>query len=314
MWKSLNNEKFGLMNGVSDFVSKLEFDRSISLPNLTKTEKIYIFSDYGGEHKNSDFISYAFLITDWQSVSSSIYEYNNFKRAFNLGNRIISYKKLNDNLRFRALSSFLSFSDNINGIIVIFLIQKEISSIFEGDLPDKSSIDFSVWKSDDFEKLMRIIHLISLFINGLTRPMQDVCWITDQDNIVVNDQKLISVTQMFGNISSHYLSHNLRKLQCGRANIEKNNYFEVFCSIPDLIAGGATELLTYYTENNIFPNNKIIVPSSKTTKSKVNTIIGWFMNNHSNLKKLCISLTKGDTTLYKITHLKFHNLHNYLEL
>jgi len=314
IWKPLSNEKFGLINGVSDFIFKLELDRSLSFPDLTESEKIYIFSDYGGEHKNSDFISYAFLITDWQSLVSCAYNYNIFKDVYNLGDRIISYKKLNDNKRFRALYPFLNFSDNINGIIVVFLIQKEINSIFEGELPAESSVDFSLWKSDDFEKLMRIIHIISLFVSGLTRPMQDVCWITDQDNIVVNDQKLINLTKIFGNISSYYLSHTLKKLQCGRANIEKNNYFEVLCSIPDLSAGAVTDLLTYYSENNIFPNDRVIVPSSKNTKPKVNTIIGWLMNNRSKLKKLCVSLTKGDTKLYKITHLKFHNLYNYLEL
>ncbi|MCD9186729.1 MAG: hypothetical protein LUM44_09865 [Pyrinomonadaceae bacterium] len=314
VWKPLSNDKFGLIKSVNDFILKLEINREISFPNFLKTEKLYFFSDYGGEHKDADFISYAFLITDLESVLNFTYYHPQLLDSLNLSNRIISYKKLNDKLRMKALYPFLEFSNNINGIIFVLLVEKSISTLFESQFQKERLNDYSKWKSFDFEKLMRVIHFISLFISGLSQPMQDICWISDEDNIVVNDEKLITITEMLANVSSHYLTHSLNKLQCGRANIEIGKNFEALCSIPDLCAGAITDLLTYYSSNDIFPDSKVIVPTKKDTKTKINQIIYWFMNNNHNLKKVCFSITDDKSDRYILSHLRFHNLYNYLGL
>src|SRR5207249_3520816 len=101
---------------------------------------------------------------------------------------------------------FLSAANNIGGLSVSILVHKAIVSLFREsaqiDLSEPGLEGFSHWKGTSFEKMLRIVHLVSFFIAGLSRAGQDVLWITDEDEIAANDDRLSELTKLFGNVSS----------------------------------------------------------------------------------------------------------------
>jgi hypothetical protein len=86
--------------------------------------------------------------------------------------------------------------------------------------------------------MLRVVHIVSFFLAGLSRAHQNVIWITDEDEIAANDNRMRELTNLFGNISSHYLPHSMGHFRCGTMKSDDGSrQLEDLASIPDLVAG-----------------------------------------------------------------------------
>lgn len=306
-WKYTSKENLGFANQISEFIGKIENNRSIELPDLRQSKSLFVFSDYGGEHKSTKFNTYSFLIIDVESVGFFYEKYIEFNKERDLYGRVIEFKRLNDKIRSDNLIPFLSLADNLNGIVFNIVVEKKINTLFEKI--DIIPLEYQIWKKKTFEKLLRVCHLLSILVNGLSKEFQDVCWITDEDNIVANNEQLTLLTTLFANTCSYYLDHDLRHFRLGRANIEINKNFEYLCAIPDLVSGGLNEVLDSHLNQNVFPITDIVIPTPKETKLKAKTIVSWLIDNSkSQLKKVSILISDCNENGFKISHLKFHNM------
>lgn len=157
------------------------------------------------------------------------------------------------------------------------------------------------------EKLLRIVHFLSLFVAGLSRSGQDVLWITDEDDIVANIDRHQDLTTIFGQICSHYLKHNLRYLRVATtASDTGKRDVEDLVSIADLAADALCEVLNTYLRRGVAPTPELILPAPSQLDDKTLALMNWFSDCTQGLKRLVLSVDPiDDFTSLSVKHLTF---------
>ena len=94
---------------------------------------------------------------------------------------------LGDRQRQKALIPFLDASDELSGVLTTFAFRKSIKDLYTDKELFKllqNTWDFkSKWKQKSFENMVRVAHLVGLLIGGLSRPNQNIYWISDEDKL-----------------------------------------------------------------------------------------------------------------------------------
>jgi hypothetical protein len=316
-WNPLNNPEMGFMDSFSKSIENCEKRYPDLLPDLRNGSMIFIGSDYSGQHKTSLYESLSFLFADlsgcdvWEGLRGI------FRQRYLSDGRRISFKDLGDKKRKLALSAFLSAANTIPGLIVTILIDKNIASLFRTtgrltmDTPELS--EYSHWGSATFEKLLRVVHFVSLFLTGLSRPYQDILWITDEDDIVANEERLREFVKIFSIICSHYLKHDLRHLRIGSTKSDTGKRdIEDLVSLADIVSGALVYLLTQYKKNNIIPGEYISLPPLRNLNQKTTEIMNWFADHTNPLKRLVYEI-KEDVISKKLI-LRYWRFHGSRDL
>lgn len=311
-WGEINSELSGLMKGFSESIRQMEFRHPGLLPDIRKGDTIFIGSDYGGQHDLAQYETYTFILADLENCIAWENLRQDWRKTFLRDGRRMSYKKLNDKRCMKALPPFLQAANFIPGLVVAILADKRIKTLFES--VESDTIDTSIlkirsqWKEPVFEKLLRIMHFASLFLSGLSKPYQNVIWISDEDEIVPNDKRLTEAVNLFGIISSHYLNHTLGHFRWGTTKLDnRGRQLEDLVAIADLVAGSLSSILTKYKEQNIIPRSEIIISPPKNLSRKDKDIMDWFSDNVRTLKRLVyvIDPLQGQTG-FNLKHVRFH--------
>lgn len=314
VWRHLGRPEFAHANSWSSAVADLEKKSPGIFPNIRNGQTIIITSDYSGQHKSSLYEVMAFLIADLENSASWEGKRQYLRRELLPNHRRMSFKGLNDKFRRNALASFLDASNDIPGIIVICAVDQQLSSLFTTgkkiDMDSPGCKDFNCFSASAFEKLLRIIDFVSLFLAGLSKPMQNVFWFSDEDEIVANEERIRKATELFGRIASHYLPHNMRHLRFGSTKCDDGSLqIEDFAALPDLAAGAYAEFLTLLRKEGMLPKTAILLPPPPSLSIKTRYILGWVSNVKQNLKKLACIITKGDNSgSLKTQWLELHNV------
>jgi hypothetical protein len=156
--------------------------------------------------------------------------------------------------------------------------------------------------------MLRVVHLVGFFIAGLSRTGQDVLWITDEDEIAANDDRLRELTKLFGNISSHYIPHNMGHFRCGTTRSDDaSRQLEDLASIPDLIAGALSEVVVTLNQQGIMPSNSLFVFGPQNIKAKTAEIMNWFSTDLEPLKRLVYMIEPVEnSSALSIKRMRFH--------
>jgi hypothetical protein len=265
---------------------------------------IFVGSDYSGSHAGSSYDVYAMLLLDSLGCRQLI-DARRDVRAF-LGGRRMSYKGLNDGLKRRVLIPFLASADRIRGLCVAVAVSKSAGSLFQGNTEGVSPEFFPCleWGKPLFERALRVVHFVSFFIAGVTSENQDVLWFTDEDEIAANDQRLTLLTNVWANVLSHYVVHNLRHLRCGTTKCDDgSNQIEDPTVLPDLVAGAVSDLLTS-VEGRV--RHGIITPFPLQPKPKATVLGQWLSRTGGNLRKLILKIEKEpDSERLTVASMKF---------
>jgi hypothetical protein len=165
----------------------------------------------------------------------------------------MSFKRLGDGQRRRALPPLLEAANILEGLSFSVALNKRCESLFAARPPlDLSNPDFAAfrkWKPMVLEKVFFVVHVLGMLLGGLTAPGQDVMWFTDEDNIAANNDRVRELTQLFGWISSQYLTFNLGHCRCGTSKCDDGSQqIEDFLAIPDMIAGALAEQMQLRSE------------------------------------------------------------------
>ena len=276
----------GLMSGLSDSIREMEAKGLITLPDLRTCPVLFVASDYGGQHSTSTYESLSFVFANLEECGYWNDEREELRREYLPDGRRMSYKNLNDNKRKDALFPFLLAANHIPGLSVTFLVNKSINSLFlkEGRLRVP---ELAHWSRPSVEKLLRVLHIISMFIEGLSAPRQNVFWFTDQDEIVPNPEKLTEVNQLLAHISSHYLTHDMGDLRCGTTECDDGSrLIEDFVSVPDLIAGALSEVLNNNREIDNDPTAIGRIRTLERLSLKTRMILAWFKDSTQPLRRI----------------------------
>lgn len=291
----MDKPNFGLINNLSELVHDIDIAEIDRLPDLRKGSTILVGSDYSGRQRSSEYEVLVFLLADIEGSRRWMIERSWLRYNLPPDGRRFSFKSLGDRTLMKALPCFLEASSYINGLLVGILTHKSIDSLFKktGRITrsDPEIRGYPDWKPKVIEKLLRIVNFISLFIAGLSRPMQDVLWITDEDDIAPNEDRHYELVDIFGKICSHYLAHSLRHLRIATtASDTGKRDVEDFVSVADIAAGAISEVVSRYKREGLMPSPSVIVPVLPGFNQKTIEIMNWLSNHKMPLKKLFFSI------------------------
>jgi hypothetical protein len=269
---------------------------------------LMVGSDYGGDHPGSDYSVYCFLLANadtsptWPSVRRDI------RAQFLADGRRMSFKRLGDRQRLAALRPFLDAADLFNGVCVAFVVQKGVQRL------STRASTLAVWtrlygvqgKWDDqsFEAMVRIVHLFSILLGRWTTPHTHVTWITDQDRIAANDDRLDDMLAFAGKMTSLYVDHPMGELAINTTSIDDGTRgFEDFVAVADLAAGALAETVTAWSRQPGWnhENDLALFPSSVSVKS--NLLAHWFWSPAERLRKYAILIDKTPDGRNYVSHM-----------
>jgi hypothetical protein len=256
---------------------------------------INIFSDYGGEHKGSWYNVTAVLYLDlytsatWEMLRRSV------RKRYLADGRRLSFKTLGDRHRQRALIPFLEAANSIVGICVVVAVHKTIIRLCADEIIfDKFNSNLNsqkVWEYEAFEKMLRVVHLVSLLIGGLSKPSQHIYWFSDEDALFANLATTEDLKAMLERFSSHYVQHPLRELGIGTTAIDEGDRFEEdHATIPDLAAGAVAEMLTRLSSyaGGKLPVNGLAIPFTDKFTPKTELMHSWLADQTKTLQRVVI--------------------------
>ena len=216
-WNQNLTSPWGLTASISNVVRQLEISHDELLPNLRLGPALVMASDYGGQHKEATHESFSFVIADLASCWLWDEERRRLRAIYFTEKRRMSYKALNDGRRRQALLPFLAAADLIPGVLATVLIDKEFSQSFVLTSNDRSELPSGIakWPRQVILKMMFVAHLGALFLAGLSGPGQNILWLTDNDDFVANDERVVDLTALFAGVISQYCEHRLGHFRFG---------------------------------------------------------------------------------------------------
>lgn len=299
------------MNLLSASVAKAEQRHPGIIPDLRQTPTLLLGSDYGGMHKTADFEVITLLASNLESIHPWDGARSAIRDLLLPDRRRISFKTLNDRHRQSALRPFLKTANQIRGLLLSVAIHRSLQSVFKthGKLEktDLNSPELEGWKPTTAERALRVIHLASLLVRGLSRTGQDLLWMTDEDDMVANERRLRSFVNLFATISGHYIPHTIGNVRIGTTVSDTGRRdIEDYIAICDLAAGALQHLLTDGGAQAVLNAPSVFLPKEQKLANKVSDILDWFSDNEHPLKRLTLILDESTTGQLRITTFRVH--------
>jgi hypothetical protein len=312
LWTAPTTATETIFNAISNSMKEFTERYESVLPNINTAKNLMCFSDYSGEEENSEYFVYSFLIIDGDNIATWNTERLKLRAELLSDRRRVSYKNYRDKLTQSFVDRYLKIADELNGYLITVSISKDINSMFEGGTPfDKSNPEFAKygeWTTGTIEKTFRIMHILGLFVAGLSSKYQNLLWVTDNDSIAANKERLTQLTELFGAVASQYLSYSLGHLRVATTQSDDGTRsIEDLCSIADLVAGAYSDQLK--TVDHLFnqqPDDTFWI-YSPDYKKKTKDLTWWLTTSNKKLCKLCFKINKGEQEKHKVSFYHFHD-------
>lgn len=253
-----------------------------------------IGSDYSGSGQTSNYYVYSFLLVDADASPIWPKLRNDFRKTYLPDGRRMSFKNLNDNKRQVALIPFLNIAEAFYGLCCVIVVHKSITYISSTpktlDILNNSLGTLNgKWNAKSFEIMARTVHFCCLLISLVCMPNQHITWITDHDEIVANDSRLTDVINFLAKITSLYVDYPLGEFAMNTTEIDTHDRsFEDFVAVPDLIAGAFAEIVTKWSKQPDWHEDKDIFMMPKTLSFKSNLISSWFCQKAQTLRRCAV--------------------------
>jgi hypothetical protein len=238
--------------------------------------------------------------SDWPRLRSQV------RRHFLPNGRRMSFKNLGDSHRQRALVPFLQSANTINGHLVALVVTKKLSNLswrglFDETTPKRLGLR-GVWKERSFEAMFRSAQMFALMLSIWSRPWVDITWITDQDEIVANDNRLDDAQQVAARLSAQFVPHHMGVFAMNSTAIDGDDRaFEDFVAVADLAAGMLSEIASSFVSRPGAPDYSISPTIKLSHKTEI--ISDWFWWPHANLKRTCILIDAAESHQFKVTRI-----------
>jgi hypothetical protein len=241
----------------------------------------------------------AYLLADrpgilriWDSERRTI------RKRFLRDERRIAFKGLADRNKQKTLGPFLESASSINGILFCVAIEKSIALMSSFRLPSGDDIakwSSLPWKPRVLEKLIRVSLFGSFLVGGLCRQGQNLHWITDEDEIVPNEDYQKDAAQIMGGMLHQYCTEKMGQISLGIAGkFEDDRRAEDLISIVDLAGGAFSERLTALGTDRLPKSTNIFAPMRKPMSTKSQLILSWMFESKRPLKKVICLLRPSE--------------------
>lgn len=282
----------GVMTSFTETMAAKEAVDDNLLPNLRDDPELVLVSDYAGEHKASQFQVLGYLIADRPGILRQWdIERRDIRKNHLRDERRISFKGLGDARKQRALVPFLKSANSINGLLFCVAFDgcadSFASSVNWPKEQQMGEVRRPSWKPQVWDKLICVSLFGSVLVGGLSRPGQNLHWITDEDEIVANEDYQSHACQVLAGMLHHYSAGGLGQFRFGIAGkFNDERRAEDLISIVDLAAGAFAETLTSLSESRIPKSTNVFIPTPGKTSTKAELILGWLSDSTVPLKKI----------------------------
>ena len=266
--------------------------KTLFLPELTKNgnQTIAIYSDYGGEIKESKYFTYSFLFCGHNHSFGFPDEIKKLRIKHRLNDTEIAFKGFHYCPMIRLLPEYLNtLNFSVVGLLVTIVVDKQISSFFttKTQLSELTEIlekeQLGSWKLLIAEKLLRIVHIIAYFIGLLSADGQKIFWMTDNDGIAPNPEKHMLSLELLQRVLPLYTKNEFSMFGSATPFGKDNVGYYDFLSSTDITAGSVEQ---YFTRKCNAKDDDIIV------KDGADKVLKWLANDGIGLKKINIVIEK----------------------
>ncbi|NQU21376.1 MAG: hypothetical protein HQ567_08845 [Candidatus Nealsonbacteria bacterium] len=297
VWRTINRPEMGYLDGLSEDISLLEAQFPNSLAAVGDSP-MWLASDYSGQHKQAAFEAYAFLVTTESSLGAWNCERVAFRRKYLADGRRLSFKKLRDRVRWRAMLPFLTIADCLQGNLVTFVIDKRIRSLFaEEGVVDWSHLPkvFPEGTSHNVvEKSLRVATFVALMIAGFRDEAQQATWISDDDDTLDTYARRDRLAELISYLTWEITGwRNPALMEFGTTALDSSHrHLEDFAAIRDLVAGALANLAPAIGIPEATGVSVSIVNRDMCTDVRTRAVIDWLACRDLPLKRILLRVVK----------------------
>ncbi len=299
-WNNLVHSRLGTMTYLSRLFADMESQNPQAFPDFSGKPGLTLASDYSGCHRGAKFDVSAFVLIDTDSFFAWNRARQQAREMLLPDGRRVSFKGLRDARQREFLPVFLSLADRLRGIVAVFATDHGTGSLFTSDNDDPSFEKWQFnqrWLPNVGERVLRVSHLASFLLAGLSRAGQDVLWITDEDEIAPNQDRLKDFTWVWANVLGHYLQdrHSLAHIRCGTTLSDNGSReMEDLAAIADLAAGATAEYLTAATNAGVLPLTADLCRLPANLSQKTYALHQWLSHEAAPLKRVVVTIDNNN--------------------
>lgn len=187
-------------------------------------------------------------------------------------------------------------------MVITLLVSKRVESVLEpGGVKHLQEIAprLADWEIGTIEKLYRIQTFLAFLLAGLCRSDQRTYWLTDDDEIAANPERLAIAANMLQCFSK---SHFAREICLGSVDTVNSMDARIagdikdIAAIPDLVGGALVDAWSATDKPGFVGNLSKSVGMSLQIPEKAKLITEWFLQNDKPLRKhfASIDISKSD--------------------
>ncbi|WP_143195901.1 hypothetical protein [Archangium sp. Cb G35] len=291
----MTDTRAGYLFNLSDSLHIVEEKYGNLLVPVTDGAMI-VASDYSGQHKEASHEAYSFLVTTDQALDAWLPSLRAFRQRWLPDSRRISFKKLNEPVRWRALPAFLETVGNLSGNLITILIDRRVGSFMAGG-PD-ATVDafpdcFSAHANrGTVEKMFRLASFVALILSGLRREDQVSNWISDHDEALDTHDK----REQFARLAT-YLTFGLTGWRkpadhwFGTTESPMAPYWsEDVAAVPDLVAGAYCQMSGFLPAFLGMKTWQVRMAPSSVEDRRAHAIGDWLANGRATLRHVLLRL------------------------
>ena len=291
-----------LATAIGKGLEMLENEQGAIFPNLRETRGLGLACDFSGQHQESAFNTYSFLLFDLERQQEWDQARQRVRSELIQDSRRFSYKNLRDNVQWHALEPFLDAAGQLPGLLVNVIAHKgfPLDFVFEAGFNIARFEDtsrFNDWPVMTVAKAAWVVHIAALLVAGFAAPDQHLLWFIDQDELVENQPRVDTLSSSFQDVASDYLSFNLGSFVIITAAADPGHRkIEDVLSIADLAAGAWSDMFnTVRSAKDIADLHRQVEEKTTRNRAKAELITHWCSSNCGRaLKYMTIALTPGD--------------------
>jgi hypothetical protein len=280
---------------------------SMNPPNISGPTLV-VASDYSGGDRRSHYDVSVLVCMDVAGSERWEYARREVRRRYLRDSRRMAYKNLADRRRAKALTPFLSAADGIRGLCFAMIVNKAIKHLClnEGDsdrMREAASLK-AKWRDEELEVALRVTHVMSCLVGGLSAPGQNVYWVSDQDSLLANEARSQDLARLSSSFTSHYAKHTLGELGIGTTALDEGDRLEEdITAVADLVAGALAETTNRLAETckGPIPRN-LAIEHPTAFLPKAGLIADWFwLGGKSILTKVAVLFERQRDGMFSVS-------------
>ncbi|WP_322064207.1 hypothetical protein [Burkholderia ubonensis] len=298
IWQPVVDVGAGYLFSLSDSLSLTE-EKYPGILSPVEDGDLVIASDYSGQHKEATHEAYSFLVTTDLALSEWLPLLREFRERCLPDGRRISFKKLSEPVRWRALPDFLETASRLSGNLITVLVDRRVGSFIDGG--PKTAIEVfpdcfpQGTRHGTAEKMLRLASFLALILSGLRRENQASTWISDHDETLDSHEK----REGFARLAT-YLTFGLTRWRnaadhvFGTTETPAAPYWsEDVAALADLAAGAYCQMSSHLPAFLGKETWQVLVATGDI-ESRARTIGDWLATGNCALKHVLLRLEPDD--------------------